>query len=85
MVRFRDGKPTGIYFSQHSDGSVYDWIDSTLTIENERVRFIMMWPSLTCVLELTTKHSLSFTAQSALMQIGSRLGELDYVKPLNGR
>lgn len=40
MVRFRDGKPTGIYFSQHSDGSVYDWSDSALTVENERVRFL---------------------------------------------
>lgn len=39
MVRFRDGKPTGIYFSQHSDGSAYDWSDQALTIENERVMF----------------------------------------------
>lgn len=55
MVRFRDGKPTGIYFSQHSDGSVYDWSDSALTIENERVRFLETCSSTTCVLELTLK------------------------------
>lgn len=37
MVRFYDGKPTGIYFSQHSDGSIYDWDDTALTVEFERV------------------------------------------------
>lgn len=84
MVRFRDGKPTGIYFSQHSDGSVYDWSDSELTIENERVRFLETCFSTACVLELTSKNSLSFIAQLALMQIGFRLGELDNVKPLYG-
>lgn len=37
MVRFRDGKPTGIYYSQHEDGAAYKWDDDTLSIENERV------------------------------------------------
>lgn len=37
MIRFRDGKPTGIYFSQHSDGAAYEWDDATLTREDERV------------------------------------------------
>lgn len=37
MIRFRDGKPTGIYFSQHSDGAAYKWDDEGLTIEDERV------------------------------------------------
>ncbi|KAJ4416806.1 hypothetical protein N0V82_006535 [Gnomoniopsis sp. IMI 355080] len=36
MVRFRDGKPTGIYFSQHSDGAAYEWGDAALAIEDER-------------------------------------------------
>ena len=37
MIRFRGGKPTGIYYSEHSDGSAYDWDDKTLSIEDERV------------------------------------------------
>ncbi|KAI7780542.1 hypothetical protein LA080_015943 [Diaporthe eres] len=36
MVRFRDGKPTGIYFSQHSDGAAYKWSDAALSMEDER-------------------------------------------------
>ncbi|KAH9231839.1 hypothetical protein K456DRAFT_1895974 [Colletotrichum gloeosporioides 23] len=36
MVRFRDGKPTGIYFSQHVDGAAYDWDDSTISKIDER-------------------------------------------------
>ncbi|OHE92133.1 vacuolar protein sorting-associated protein 62 [Colletotrichum orchidophilum] len=31
MIRFRDGKPTGIYYSQHVDGASLSWDDSTLT------------------------------------------------------
>lgn len=37
MIRFRDGKPTGIYYSQHADGSAYQWDDADLSMENERV------------------------------------------------
>ncbi|KAJ0118655.1 vacuolar protein sorting-associated protein 62 [Diaporthe amygdali] len=36
MIRFRDGKPTGIYFSQHSGGAAYEWDDTALTVEHER-------------------------------------------------
>lgn len=36
MVRFRDGKPTGIYYSQHVDGSAFDWSDNGLTIQDDR-------------------------------------------------
>ncbi|ETS83506.1 hypothetical protein PFICI_05382 [Pestalotiopsis fici W106-1] len=36
MIRFRGGKPTGIYYSEHSDGSAYDWDHAALTIEDER-------------------------------------------------
>ncbi|KAK1830649.1 hypothetical protein QBC39DRAFT_105303 [Podospora conica] len=36
MVRFRDGKPTGIYFSQHRDGAAYSWHDSTVTKRDGR-------------------------------------------------
>lgn len=37
MVRFRDGKPTGIYYSQHSSGAAYEWNDTRLSLEDERV------------------------------------------------
>ena len=37
MVRFRNGKPTGIYYSQHRDGAAYDWNDAALTMKDERV------------------------------------------------
>lgn len=39
MVRFRDGKPTGIYYSQHSSGAAYQWNDTRLSLEDERVSF----------------------------------------------
>lgn len=37
MVRFHKGQPTGIYYSQHSDGSVYEWGDTALSKDNDRV------------------------------------------------
>ncbi|KAI0177536.1 hypothetical protein BJ166DRAFT_25813 [Pestalotiopsis sp. NC0098] len=36
MIRFRGGKPVGIYYSQHQDGSAYDWDDAALSVEDER-------------------------------------------------
>ncbi|KAK1624692.1 vacuolar protein sorting-associated protein 62 [Colletotrichum phormii] len=30
MIRFKDGKPTGIYYSQHVDGASFSWDDSAL-------------------------------------------------------
>lgn len=36
MVRFHKGQPTGIYYSQHSDGSVYEWGDTALSKDNDR-------------------------------------------------
>lgn len=38
MIRFRDGKPTGMYFSQHVDGESYGWDDSKLSKVDGRVR-----------------------------------------------
>jgi hypothetical protein len=37
MVRFHDGKPTGIYYSQHRDGAAYDWDNDAISKTNERV------------------------------------------------
>lgn len=37
MVRFHGGKPTGIYYSQHSDGAAYLWDDDNVTLEDNRV------------------------------------------------
>ncbi|KAK0390651.1 hypothetical protein NLU13_0155 [Sarocladium strictum] len=36
MVRFKGGKPTGIYYSQHEGGTAYDWDATELTLEDER-------------------------------------------------
>lgn len=37
MIRFRDRKPTGIYYSQHVDGASFSWDDSALTKTDGRV------------------------------------------------
>lgn len=42
MVRFHDGKPTGIWYSQHRDGAVYQWGDAGLSLENDRVCVIFL-------------------------------------------
>lgn len=52
MVRFRDGKPTGIYFSQHSDGAAYEWDDAALTIEDERVSLLQRISSTVYILNV---------------------------------
>ncbi|UKZ74667.1 hypothetical protein TrVFT333_002337 [Trichoderma virens FT-333] len=36
MVRFRDGKPTGIFYSQHTSGAAYDWNDKALSMKSGR-------------------------------------------------
>ncbi|KAH7313607.1 hypothetical protein B0I35DRAFT_435545 [Stachybotrys elegans] len=36
MVRFRDGKPVGIYYSQHVDGAGYDWDHPDVSKHNQR-------------------------------------------------
>ncbi|KAL6899965.1 hypothetical protein GGI43DRAFT_405934 [Trichoderma evansii] len=36
MVRFRDSKPTGIYYSQHAGGAAYNWDDMTLSMKSGR-------------------------------------------------
>ncbi|KPM39835.1 hypothetical protein AK830_g6718 [Neonectria ditissima] len=36
MVRFRDGEPTGIYYSQHSSGAAYSWNDTGLSLRDGR-------------------------------------------------
>jgi hypothetical protein len=37
MIRFRDGEPQGIYYSQHVSGEVYNWGDGGLSMASERV------------------------------------------------
>jgi hypothetical protein len=37
MIRFRDSKPTGIYYSQHAGGAAYDWNDMKLSMKSGRV------------------------------------------------
>ncbi|KAK7224104.1 hypothetical protein V2G26_012107 [Clonostachys chloroleuca] len=36
MVRFRDGRPVGVYYSQHRDGRAYDWDEPELSKVDER-------------------------------------------------
>ena len=37
MIRFQDEEPTGIYYSQHSDGAAYGWDDENLMKSAGRV------------------------------------------------
>lgn len=45
MVRFRNGKPVGIFYSQHAGGAAYEWNDPTLSITDGRVCFKSRLPS----------------------------------------
>ncbi|KAK1704431.1 hypothetical protein BDP67DRAFT_212852 [Colletotrichum lupini] len=45
MIRFHDGKPTGIYYSQHSSGSAYKWDDNDLSVEDGRPIVYSAWGS----------------------------------------
>ncbi|KAF4978212.1 hypothetical protein FZEAL_5373 [Fusarium zealandicum] len=36
MIRFRKGKPVGIYYSQHVDGQAYNWDDSRVSMTDGR-------------------------------------------------
>lgn len=37
MIRFHNGEPTGIYYSQHRDGTSYQWNDEAVTKQDGRV------------------------------------------------
>lgn len=39
MVRFKDGVPKGIFYSQHRDGSAYNWDSKHLSMKDERVSY----------------------------------------------
>ncbi|KAL6857284.1 hypothetical protein J3F83DRAFT_364731 [Trichoderma novae-zelandiae] len=36
MIRFRDGEPIGIWYSQHVSGAAYDWDHKGLSMKDER-------------------------------------------------
>ncbi|KAJ3541102.1 hypothetical protein NM208_g4764 [Fusarium decemcellulare] len=36
MIRFKDGKPIGIYYSQHVDGAAFDWDDAKVSKNDGR-------------------------------------------------
>lgn len=38
MIRFSNGEPIGIYYSQHRDGAAFDWEDEKISKSNDRVR-----------------------------------------------
>lgn len=47
MIRFHNGTPVGMYFSQHVDGEAYQWDDSTLSKTNDgRVCALIIYFSL---------------------------------------
>lgn len=73
MVRFRDGKPTGIYFSQHRDGAAYSWDDTTVSKRDGRVSGLLCHAR-----DIQFSHdstSLSFTAPTARTQTIRPSGE----------
>lgn len=73
MVRFRDGKPTGIYFSQHRDGAAYSWDDTTLSKRDGRVSALLCHArDIQCSHDST---SPSFTAPTARTQTIQPSGE----------
>lgn len=37
MIRFRDGKPIGIWYSQHVTGAAYKWDHKALSMKDDRV------------------------------------------------
>ncbi|KAG8416406.1 hypothetical protein J3458_006994 [Metarhizium acridum] len=67
MVRFRDGKPNGIYYSQHSGGAAYAWDHADLSMKDGRVRKLWRPASLTGS-RLTIFCSLLFSAHTAHTQ-----------------
>lgn len=73
MVRFKDGKPTGIYLSQHVDGAAYDWDDSKISKIGERVRRTSELHFFEFI-DLMY-HSLSFTVRADRMPIMRRQGK----------
>lgn len=48
MVRFHNGTPVGIYYSQHVDGMAYDWDDPTVNKTDGRVRHYAFHSTLLC-------------------------------------
>lgn len=87
MVRFRDGKPIGIYYSQHEGGIAYDWDDSVLTLErDERVSLLNAQVQSMCF-EDTDKciaHCVfceRFARQFCLPRVGSKHLFLNLLKP----
>ena len=54
MIRFRDGEPVGIFYSQHRDGAAFDWDDQSISKSGGRVRtglypLLGTFPSLFCL------------------------------------
>lgn len=73
MVRFRDGKPIGIWYSQHVSGAAYDWNHKALSKEDERV--CCASASLMDVLQANPFDSLWSSAHTGRTRIMLRLGE----------
>lgn len=78
MVRFRDGEPVGIFYSQHAGGAAYEWDDPTLSITDGRVRFQPVVLLFTVTIQnsmLTKSISPTFTVPAGLMQTSQLRGK----------
>lgn len=63
MVRFRDGKPIGIYYSQHVDGKAYGWDDPIISKVDGRVCQASASHYLNARPNLPTTHSVASCLQ----------------------
>ncbi|KAK1450195.1 hypothetical protein CMEL01_07531 [Colletotrichum melonis] len=64
MIRFHDGKPTGIYYSQHSSGSAYKWDDKDLSVEDGRPIVYSAWGSHANWASPGIRSAITFTTRS---------------------
>jgi hypothetical protein len=42
MIRFQDGEPQGIFYSQHRDGTAYQWDDEAVSKQDGRVSRMLL-------------------------------------------
>lgn len=76
MIRFQDGEPVGIYYSQHRDGAAYDWDDESISKTDDRVHSgLSLPPPHTCHLS-NSAYSPSRIALAGPTQRIRRKGKL---------
>jgi hypothetical protein len=53
MIRFKNGEPTGLFYSQHDGGASFDWNDHTVSKKDE-IRVCVWLIKCYCLDELLT-------------------------------